>query len=118
MKTFRDYEGQEAIDKIIEAIPLVNTLISDKEIVGDLKSKPATLLGALAVKNHPEECEKLREILGNEPAPDAMSAAFGMSKLLVEVLSNKDIIDFFAYTGETMEKNKSTSISQTSEDSE
>lgn len=115
MKTFKDYEGTEAIDKLIEALPYVNKLISDKEIMENLKETPMTVLGARAVKHQPETCEKLREMLGNEPAENAMSAAFGMTKLLAEVLTNKDMIDFFVFTGETMDKSKSGSTSQTSE---
>lgn len=108
MKTFKNYTGEEAIDKVMETSQYITPIISDKEIMSDLENKDVGKLGALALKNHPEECAKIREALGNEPAASALGAAYGMSQLIIEILTDKDILDFFASVNKTMSKSSST----------
>lgn len=110
MKTIKDYDGTEAIDKVIEISEYITPIIADSDIMGDLENTDVGKLGALALKKYPEECNKIREALGNEPAASALGAAYGMSQLIFEILSDKDIIDFFLSMSKTV--NKSTSAAQ------
>lgn len=107
MKTLKDFSGEEAIDKVIEVSPYITPLISDSEIMGDLEHTDIGTLGATALKKHPEECRKLREALGNEPASSALGEAYGISQILIEVIMDKDILDFFASMNKTMESSGS-----------
>ena len=110
MKTLKDFTGSEAIDKVIEVSPYITPLITDKEIMGELENADIGTIGAIALKNHPEECRKLREALGNEPATSALGEAYGISQILIEVITDKDILDFFTSMSKTL--NVSTSATE------
>ena len=69
----------------------------------------------MALKRHPEECAKIREALGNEPATSALGAAYGMSQLIVEILTDKDILDFFVSMNKTVSKSTSTTTNGVAE---
>ncbi len=95
MKTFKDFEGEQAIDKVIECSQYITPLISDKDIMGELDKTDIGVIGAKALKAHPTECRALREALGNEPAESALGEAYGIAQILVEIITDKDILDFF-----------------------
>lgn len=107
MKTIKDWDGTEAIEKVIEISEYITPIILDKDIMGDLENTDMGKLGALALKKYPEECANIRTALGNEPATSALGAAYGMSKLIFEILSDKDIIDFFLSMSKTASKSTS-----------
>lgn len=113
MKTLKDFSGNEAIDKVIEVSQYITPLISDSDIMGDLDNMDIGAMGGIAIKKHPEECRKLREALGNEPATSALGEAYGISQILLEVITDKDILDFFTSMNKTL--TVSTSVTENGE---
>lgn len=114
MKTFKDYSGEEAIDVVIAASQYITPLITDKDVMGDLENMDVGKIGAIAIKNHPKECEELRKALGNEPAESALGAAYGISQILIEVITDKDVLDFFKSMNKT--QTQSTSVMENTEE--
>lgn len=115
MKTLKDYSGEEAIDKLMEISKYITPLIADKDIMGDLEQTDVGTLGARALKKYPNECKAIREALGNEPANSVLGEAYGISQILVEIITDKDVIDFFVSMNKTMSKSKSAMVSSTAE---
>lgn len=101
MKTFKDYSGEQAIDIVIAASQYITPIITDAEVMGDLENTDVAKVGAIAIKNHPTECAELRKALGNEPAESALGEAYGISQILIEIITDKDILDFFKSMGRT-----------------
>lgn len=111
MKTFKDYSGEQAIDMVMEAGQYITPIISDIDIMGSIDKSDIGRLGAKALKKYPEECQKIREILGNEPADSAIGAAYGIAQVLIEVICDKDIIDFFKSMSKTLKQSTSATES-------
>ena len=106
MKTLKDYNGVEAVDMLMAVSPYITPLITDKDIMGDLEGKDIGAIGAMALKKHPDECKALRETLGNEPAESVLGEAYGIAQILMEVITDKDVVDFFTSMSKTMNKCK------------
>lgn len=102
MKTLKDFSGSEAIDKMLEISKYITPLITDKDVMGDLESKDVGSIGAMALKKYPDECRNLREALGNEPASSVLGEAYGISQILIEFITDKDVMDFFMSMNKTM----------------
>lgn len=116
MKTLKDYEGNQAIDMVLAVSPYITPLITDKDIMGNLENADIGSLGATALKKYPDECKALREALGNEPAESVMGEAYGIAQILVEIIMDKDIIDFFTSMNKTMSKSISATENTKAED--
>lgn len=102
MKTLKDYTGTEAIDMMLEVSKYITPLITDKDIMGDLQSADIGKIGAMALKKYPDECKALRAALGNEPATNVVGEAYGISQILIEFITDKDVMDFFTSMSKTM----------------
>ncbi|WP_303834735.1 hypothetical protein [Ruminococcus flavefaciens] len=94
MKTLNDYQGAEGIDKLLECAPYINELISDKETMQNIEEKSWIQLGGELYKAHTETCNALFRALDHEPE-NAISAISATAQVMAELLTNKDLIDFF-----------------------
>ena len=98
MKTLSDYSGAEGVDKLIECSPLISELLSDTEIMGNIKDKTLMQIGGEVYKAHTDTCNKLFAILDHEPE-NAISAVTATAQVMAELLTNQDLIDFFISLG-------------------
>ena len=94
MKTFKDYTGEEGIDKVIECAPFINEIITDKDVMENLDKMSFLEMGATIVKNHGKAFKEVRKALGNEDT-DSIGLSYSAAQLMKELLTNKDILDFF-----------------------
>lgn len=102
MKTLRDYEGAEGVAKFAEIEPYVSEIIKDSENIKVAESS-SFQLGAKAIELHPEACEGIFKAFGEVPAsPQGKVAA--IATVLLDILTDKDMIDFFIFSGKIMEK--------------
>ena len=101
MKTLRDYEGAEGVAKFAEIEPYISKIIKDSNIkIAEMRSFQ---LGAKALELHPKECEGIFKAFGDVPAsPQGKVAA--IATVLMDILTDKDMIDFFILSGKIMEK--------------
>lgn len=95
MKTFNDFKGAEGIDKVIECAPYINEIIVDTEIMGKIDSMSWLEMGAMIVKKHGDAFEKIRTALGNAKSENNIGLAYSAAKLMKELLSDEDTLDFF-----------------------
>lgn len=115
MKTLKDFSGEEAIDILMEISKYITPLIADKDIMGDLENTDVGTIGARAIKKYPNECRAIRTALGNEPASSVLGEAYGISQILIEIITDKDVIDFFVSMNKTMSKSNSATENLTAE---
>lgn len=94
MKTLNDYQGAEGIDKLLECAPYINELISDKNAMQNIEDKSWIQLGGEIYKAHTETCNALFKVLDHEPE-NAISAISATAQVIAELLTNRDLIDFF-----------------------
>lgn len=101
MKSLRDYEGAEGLEKFSEIEPFVLEIIRDPNInIGKLTNFQ---LGAKAIELHPEACEGIIKAFDGDPtSPQGKIAA--IATVLVDIITDKDIIDFFILSGKIMQK--------------
>lgn len=101
MKTLRDYEGAEGVAKFAEIEPYVSKIIRDSNMkIAELRSFQ---VGAKALELHPKECEEIFKAFGGVPAsPQGKVAA--IATVLLDILSDEDMIDFFILSGKITEK--------------
>ena len=102
MKTLRDYDGAEGIAKFAEIEPYVSEIIKDDNInIGQMSNFQ---LGAKALELHSEACEAIFKAFGGSPAsPQGKVAA--IATVLLDIFTDKDMVDFFILSGKIMEKN-------------
>jgi hypothetical protein len=101
MKTLRDYDGAEGIAKFAEIEPYVSEIIKDSENI-KIAEMTNFQLGAKALELHADACEGIFKAFGGAPAsPQGKVAA--MATVLLDILTDKDMIDFFILSGKIME---------------
>lgn len=106
MKTLRDYEGTEGLEKFAEIEPYISEIIRDKDII--IADMTNFQLGATAIKRHPEACDSIIKAFGGSPdSPQGKIAA--IATVLLDILTDKDMIDFFILSGKITEKNSPAS---------
>ena len=98
MKTLNDYQGAEGIDKLLECSPYISEILSDGEIMRMAAEKTWLELGAEVYKAHTESMNKLLSALDHEP-DNAVSAISASAQVMADLLTNKDLIDFFISLG-------------------
>ena len=92
MKSIKDLNGADGIDKIVELMPYIIKIITDDEVY---KDKNYLKMGAVIAKNHKEELDNIAVLLGNETAANDANAVFRGAQLMRELDTNKDLADFF-----------------------
>ena len=112
MKTFNDYSGAEGIDKLVECAPYVSELIKDKEMLSSISGKSWIEVGAIAYKAHTKACDKLFEILDHKPE-NSVGLVSATAQIMVEILTNKDMLDFFGSASKRVQS--STSVTEITE---
>ena len=91
MKTLRDYDGAEGVSEIIKDSNIKFAELGSFQV------------GAKALELHPEECEGIFKAFGGAPAsPQGKVAA--IATVLLDILTDKDMIDFFILSGKITEK--------------
>lgn len=101
MKTLRDYDGAEGVAKFAEIEPYVSEIIKDSNI--NMAEMGSFQVGAKALELHPKECEGIFKAFGGVPAsPQGKVAA--IATVLLDILMDKDMIDFFILSGKITEK--------------
>lgn len=101
MKTLRDYDGAEGFKKFAEIEPFVVEIIKDSNI--KIAEMTNFQLGAKALELHPEACEGIIKAFDGAPSsPQGKVAA--IATVLVDIITDKDMIDFFILSGKIMEK--------------
>ena len=101
MKTLRDYDEAEGLAKFTEIEPYISEIFKDEDI--KINEMTNFQLGATALKKHPEACKAIFKAFECEPAsPQGQVAA--IATVLVDIIADKDMIDFFLFAGRITEK--------------
>ena len=110
MKTFNDYMGTEGIDKLMECVPYITEILSDKDTMKAVENKSWLEIGGMIYKAHTETCDKLLNALDSKP-DKPIGIVSSIAKIFSELLTDRDMIDFFM----SASKMKSTSATENTE---
>ena len=100
MKTLNDYQGLDGRDKLLECTPYINELLADLVLLKDLTDRSWLSIGGEVYKRHTEACTNLFKALDHEPE-NAVSAVAATAQIMAELLTNKDMTDFFISLGKS-----------------
>ena len=97
MVSFKNLKGIEGIDTLNECAPLIDEIFGDAEIFNDNTEMTFGELATPVYKKHTDAVNKLFELLGEKP-DNAAAILSSVTRLLVEISSDKDVMSFFLGT--------------------
>ena len=97
MVSFKNLKGMEGIDKLNECAALMDKIFEDKEIFNEKSDATCGELATPIYKKHTDTVNKLFEILGEKPE-SATAILTGITNLLIEATSDKEVAGFFMGT--------------------
>lgn len=114
-----EYKDEAALDLLVELIDPAADIFSDKEIA-DIMRKNGKPMEAvkLAIKNHKKSVIQILAILEGVPVEQYHCNIFTLPIALLNVLNDKDLMDFFSLQGQNAVANFSGSATETTEEKE
>lgn len=107
-----EYRDGEALDLLADLIEPVSSILADKDI-SKLQKNGASVarIASAAIKGHKDEVLRIMAALDGVPFEEYHCNLLTLPKRLIEILNDKDLLDFFNSQGQTQEPNSSGSAS-------
>ena len=109
MKKISEYKDEEALDILADLIEPAETIFSDKD-VQSANSKSMWKAVKVAIKKHKKEVMEIMAILDGVPVEDLHINVLSLPIKVMEVISDKDLVNFFVLQGQNMESTSSGSV--------
>ena len=118
MKRLSEYENEDAIELLADIIEPASTIFLDKELKKAYESKKTKMpkLISIALKNNASSVVQILARLEGVEPKDYKGNIVSMTKALMEIANDKDMIDFFQSLGQTEEQKHSTSALESTEE--
>ena len=114
-----DYKDDEALDLLVELIDPAAEIFSDVQIANILRNKqPAIKAVKLAIKNHKKAVMKILATLDGVDVKDYHCNVLTLPVALLNILNDKELMDFFAFQGQTEGATNSGSVMENTEENE
>lgn len=105
-----DFKNEEAIDLLADILEPVTKILGDKQIAAAVKAKSNKLVIAkLALKNHKREVVEILALCNGCEVKDYTCNIITITKDLLELLNDKELIDFFQSQQQMMANESSIS---------
>lgn len=102
MRKLSDYKGEDALDLLADLIDPVADIASDKEIATLVRSKQSKMaIVKVAIKNHKKAILEILAILEGVPVEEYECSVFSLPVKILEILNDKELINFFTSAGQT-----------------
>lgn len=97
-----EYKNEAALDLLADIIEPATEIMADKEVYAVFQSngKKMTAIKA-AIKNHKSAVIEILAALDGVPVEDYECNVFTLPAKLVEILNDKELIEFFTLQGQT-----------------
>lgn len=105
MKKLSEYKDDEALDLLAEMLEPCVEVFSDKELVTLIRTDTKMKAIQYAIKHHKREIVEIMAILNGVPVENFHYNVFTLPKMIVEVLNDKDLVDFFHSQGQMASQN-------------
>lgn len=108
-----DYKDEEALDLLVELIEPAAEIFSDKEIAELMRNNGTpTSAVKLAIKNHKKSVIQILATLEGVPVEQYHCNIFTLPIALLDILNDKDLMNFFSSQGQTTVVNSSGSATE------
>jgi hypothetical protein len=117
LKKLSEYKGIEAIEILGDIIEPVNDIMADdelKELIQNTKGNTLPVIQYL-LKFHAKEINHIMAILEGVPVDEYEPNFLSLPVMLMEILSDKDILSLFQSQGQTTDIEPSGSVTENTE---
>lgn len=116
MRKISEYKDEEALDLLADLLEPCIELFSDKALWNAIKSESRIKAVSIAIKNHKQSVVQIMAILHGVPVEEFHYNVITLPKMVLEVLNDKDLLDFFKSQGENAVETHSGSVTENTED--
>ena len=118
MKRLSEYENEEAIVLLADIIEPASAIFTDKELKKAYNSKKVKMakLISIALKNNASSVVQILARLEGVEPKDYKGNIMSMTKDLMDIANDKDMIDFFQSLGRNEDLTSSTSALENTEE--
>lgn len=111
-----EYKDEAALDLLVELIDPAGEIFSDRQIATILKNNGSPMKAVkLAIKNHKQSVMKILATIEGVDVKDYHCNVFTLPIALLNLLNDKDLMDFFALQGLTAAASSSGSVTENTE---
>lgn len=103
MKKLSEYENEEALNLLAEIIEPISSIFSDKEFVDSFKDSKLSAI-KYVLKVHPKDVISILASLNGVPVEEYKCNAVTLPVMLMQVLNDKELLDFFKSQGLKMDE--------------
>lgn len=111
MKKLSEYKDEEALDLLADLLEPAETIFSDKD-VQSANSKSMWKAVKVAIKKHKKEVMEIMATLDGVPVEDLHINVLSLPIKVMEVISDKDLVNFFVSQSQNMESTSSGSVTE------
>lgn len=98
-----EIKNEEAIDVLADIIEPLAEILSDKELAKAIQKKEKAIKGvSIAIKNHKSEVIQILARLDGVPVEDYSCNVFTLPIKVMELLNDKELLDFFKSQGQVI----------------
>lgn len=111
MKKLSEYRDEDALELLADLIEPAETIFSDKD-VQSANSESMWKAVKVAIKKHKKEVMEIMAILDGIPVEELHINVLSLPIKVMEVISDKDLVNFFVLQSQNMESTSSGSVTE------
>ena len=112
MKKLSEYKNEEALELLAELIVPVTEVLVDKEVVKKFRENKLKGI-AYALKHHTKAVFACMAVLNGKPVESYTCNIISLPKTILDVINDKDLMDFFTSQSQEAEEESSGSATTT-----
>lgn len=94
-----DFKNEEALDLLVEILDPIGEIFSDKDFTDAITKGDKMKAVKLAINNHKEEILTILACLEGKKREEYQANILEMTKQILDVLNDKELVDFFISQG-------------------
>lgn len=108
-----NYTNEEAIDLLADIIEPTSKIFGDKNVAAAVQRKATKLeIVKIALKNHKKEIVEILARLSGQAVADYKCNIITITTDILEILNDKELVDFFTLQGAMMDAESSGSATE------
>lgn len=104
MKKLSEYRDEDALDLLADIIDPATEILADKEVVNTFLKKTKLQGISLAIKKHKKAVIRCLAILNGVSVEEYHCNIITLPKTILEIINDKDLMDFFKSQSQEMEE--------------
>ena len=112
MKKLSEYKDDEALDLLADLLEPCIEMFADKELAALIRSNNKIKAVSHAIKEHKKEVVQIMARLNGKEVKDFHYNVITLPKMVLEVLNDKELLDFFSQQGENGVETLSGSVTE------